>query len=200
MFVECLAHVLSAEPDLDVVAVATDGETALRLAEVHDPRVIVVDYQLADTDGGTVAAALKRQRPERVLVMLTGFADERVALAAIEAGCSGFLTKDRSASEVVETVRVAAAGHALITPKMLARLLPRIAGYTPGSDLTEREMTVLRLLATGSSNQSVAQELSLSVNTIRNYVQSILGKLGAHSRLEAVTTAVREGIIDYPAP
>lgn len=201
MFAESLARLLSAEADIEVLAVATDGATALNLADALDPRVILVDHQMPGQDGVTVAGELKRRNPERMVVMLTGSTDDRLLLAAIEAGCSGFLTKDRAASEVAETVRVAAAGEALITPAMLARLLPRI-GRTErslGSDLTEREVEVLRLLAAGYANRAVAGELYLSVNTVRNYVQSILVKLGAHSKLEAVATAVREGIVAYPS-
>jgi DNA-binding NarL/FixJ family response regulator len=201
MFAESLARLLSTEADIEVLAVATDGATALNLADALDPRVILVDHQMPGQDGVTVAGELKRRKPERMVVMLTGSTDDRLLLAAIEAGCSGFLTKDRAASEVAETVRVAAAGEALITPAMLARLLPRI-GRTErslGSDLTEREVEVLRLLAAGYANRAVAGELYLSVNTVRNYVQSILVKLGAHSKLEAVATAVREGIVDYPS-
>jgi DNA-binding NarL/FixJ family response regulator len=201
MFAESLARLLSTEADIEVLAVATDGATALDLADALDPRVILVDHQMPGQDGVSVAGELKRRNPERMVVMLTGSTDDRLLLAAIEAGCSGFLTKDRAASEVAETVRVAAAGEALITPAMLARLLPRI-GRTErslGSDLTEREVEVLRLLAAGYANRAVAGELYLSVNTVRNYVQSILVKLGAHSKLEAVATAVREGIVDYPS-
>lgn len=201
MFAESLARLLSTEADIEVLAVATDGATALNLADALDPRVILVDHQMPGQDGVTVAGELKRRNPERMVVMLTGSTDDRLLLAAIEAGCSGFLTKDRAASEVAETVRVAAAGEALITPAMLARLLPRI-GRTErslGSDLTEREVEVLRLLAAGYANRAVAGELYLSVNTVRNYVQSILVKLGAHSKLEAVATAVREGIVAYPS-
>lgn len=201
MFAESLARLLSTEADIEVLAIATDGATALNLADALDPRVILVDHQMPGQDGVTVAGELKRRNPERMVVMLTGSTDDRLLLAAIEAGCSGFLTKDRAASEVAETVRVAAAGEALITPAMLARLLPRI-GRTErslGSDLTEREVEVLRLLAAGYANRAVAGELYLSVNTVRNYVQSILVKLGAHSKLEAVATAVREGIVAYPS-
>ena len=122
-------------------------------------------------------------------------------ISAIEAGCCGFLTKDGAADEVAKAVRLAAAGESLISPKQLARLLPKLnRNYqAPGSDLTEREHQVLVLLAEGLANAAIAKQLHLSVNTVRNYVQAILTKLGAHSKLEAVATGVREGIISYPA-
>jgi DNA-binding NarL/FixJ family response regulator len=202
MFSESLARLLADEGDIDVVGVASSGAQAIALADSLNPRVVLVDHQMPDQDGVSVAAELKRRDPDRMVVMLTSSTDDRVLLAAVEAGCSGFLTKDRAASEVAESVRVAAAGEALISPAMLARLLPKLgrAKHAPGADLTERELAVLRLLAKGQPNKAIAAELFLSVNTVRNYVQSILTKLDAHSKLEAVSTAVREGIVDYAAP
>lgn len=156
---------------------------------------------MPDQDGVELARQIKGRFPAIMVVMLTGSADDRVLLAAIEAGCSGFLTKDRAAAEVADAVRAAAQGEALISPAMLARLLPKLSRShrSLGTDLTERERGILTLLALGRTNRVIADELRLSVNTIRNYVQSILAKLGAHSKLEAVSTAVREGIIDYPS-
>jgi len=124
-----------------------------------------------------------------------------VLLGAIDAGCSGFLTKDRAAGEVARAVRAAASGEALISPAQLARLLPRLSSKKTevGTDLTRRELELLTHLARGSSNKAIAADLHLSLNTVRNYVQSVLTKLDAHSKLEAVATAVREGIIDYPS-
>jgi DNA-binding NarL/FixJ family response regulator len=202
MFSESLARLLADEGDINVVGLASSGTQAIALADSLNPRVVLVDHQMPDQDGVSVAAELKRRNPDQMVVMLTSSTDDRVLLAAIEAGCSGFLTKDRAASEVAETVRVAAAGEALISPAMLARLLPKLGAErnTLGSDLTGRELEILSLLAKGQSNKAIAAELFLSVNTVRNYVQSILSKLDAHSKLEAVSTAVREGIVDYAAP
>ena len=109
------------------------------------------------------------------------------------------MTKDRAADEVAEAVRGAAAGEALISPAQLGRLLPKLnrTYRSLGSDITERERTTLQYLARGLPNKQIATEMNLSHNTVRNYVQSLLNKLGAHSKLEAVATAVREGIIDY---
>ena len=97
-------------------------------------------------------------------------------------------------------MRAAAVGEALISPALLARLLPKLnrTRRTLGEDLSDREREILGFLARGMTNKVIAAELFLSVNTIRNHVQSVLAKLGAHSKLEAVSTAVREGIIDYP--
>jgi DNA-binding NarL/FixJ family response regulator len=201
MFGQSLARLLADEPDIEVVGVAQSGTDGLALVDRLHPTVILVDYQMPGQNGIEVAAAIKRRHPSLMVVMLTGAADDRVILAAIEAGCSGFLTKDSAAAQVVEAVRGAAAGEALIAPALLARLLPRLKRTyrSVGDDLTERERDVLQLLAKGWNNKAIAGDLHLSLNTIRNYVQSVLTKLGAHSKLEAVSTAVREGIIDYTA-
>jgi DNA-binding NarL/FixJ family response regulator len=199
-FAESLARLVADEPDITVVGVAKSGAEGLRLVATEQPRVVLVDYGMPDLDGVEIAAKIKASDPEIMVVMLTGNADDSVLLAAIEAGCSGFLTKDRAAAEILDAIRAAASGEALISPAMLARLLPKLSTShrVVGSDLTEREREILRLLADGMSNKAIASELFLSINTIRNYVQSILTKLDAHSKLEAVSTAVREGIIDYP--
>jgi DNA-binding NarL/FixJ family response regulator len=201
MFAESLARLLSDAEGINVLGIASTGSKARALVTTLRPQVVLIDYQMPDEDGVTVTAALKKQDPEVMVVMLTGTADDRVLLAAIDAGCSGFLTKDQAAREVAEAVKAAAAGEALISPALLARLLPKLnrTHRSVGADLTDREREVLGLLARGYANKVIAAELFLSVNTVRNYVQSVLAKLGAHSKLEAVSTAVREGLIDYPS-
>jgi two-component system response regulator DevR len=200
MFSESLARLLSDEGDITVLAVCDDAERALSVVDELHPDVVLVDYQMPGRDGVEITAEIKRRHPQMMVVMVTASVDDRVLLAAIDAGCSGFLTKDKAASQVVSAVRAAAAGEALISPAQLARLLPRLSRThrAVGADLTDRERELLEHLAVGGSNKAIAEELHLSVNTIRNYVQSVLRKLDAHSKLEAVATAVREGIIEYP--
>ena len=200
MFAESLGRLLTEEQDIALLGIATTGAQAMELAASVKPRVVLMDYQLPDGDGVAVAGAIKQRDPEIMVVVLTGMADDAVLLAAIEAGCSGFLTKDRAATDVVDAVRAAAAGEALIAPAMLALLLPKLhRNYRPArSDLTDREVEILGLLAAGRSTRDIAQQLHLSVNTVRNYVQAILTKLDAHSKLEAVATAVRQGIVRFP--
>ncbi len=201
MFAESLARLLSDEEGIEVLGVAGTGADALDLVGGLKPSVVLMDYQLPDQDGVAVTLAIKRDNPTIMVVMLTGSNEDRVMLAAIDAGCSGFLTKDRAAAEVAEAVRAAAIGEALISPALLARLLPKLnrTHRSIGEDLTDREREILTHLARGSTNKVIAAELYLSVNTVRNYVQSVLTKLGSHSKLEAVATAVREGIIGYPS-
>ncbi len=199
MFAESLARLLEDEGDIAVVGICGGAREALELTGRLPADVALVDYYLPGPDGVELVRQLKRLRPAMQVVMLTGSPDDRLLLAAIEAGCSGFLTKERAAAEVADAVRAVADGEALISPQMLARLLPQLGRneQVPGSDLTERERELLPYLARGMTNRAIAAELFLSVNTVRNYVQSILNKLGAHSKLEAVSLAVRAGIVEY---
>lgn len=201
VFAESLARLLSDEEGVTVVGVVSDPCEAIDLAARLRPRVVLMDYRMPERDGIAITAEIKGKNPEIMVVMLTAATEDRVLLGAIDAGCSGFLTKDRAAAEVAEAVRAAAAGEALISPALLARLLPKLnrTQRAIGADLTDRELEILSLLARGWNNKLIAGELYLSVNTVRNYVQSVLTKLGAHSKLEAVSTAVREGIVSFPS-
>ena len=128
--------------------------------------------------------------------MLTASSDDNVLRQAIEAGCSGYLTKDHTIEELILAVRAAYNGEAVISPALLSRLVAREADRArPGSDLTAREAEVLRLLAQGRSNPQIASALDIRLATVRNHVQSVIEKLHAHSKLEAVATATRLGII-----
>jgi DNA-binding NarL/FixJ family response regulator len=201
MFAESLARLLSAEDGIEVVATVTTASDGAAAAARHRPDVVLLDQGLPDGDGTAVASDIRRRDAAVNVVMLTGAPDEGVLAAAIEAGCCGFLTKDRAAVEVVAAVRAAARGDAVISPAALARLLPKLRATdrSGASELTAREQQVVALLAQGLSNKEIATELHLSLNTIRNYVQGTLVKLGAHSKLQAVALAVRTGVIDYPS-
>jgi two-component system response regulator DevR len=195
-----LAMVLAAQPDIDVIGVAGTMAEVVEVSRATRPDVVLMDYALPDGDGVAATAAIKATRPEVRVVMLTSFVDEEVLIAAIEAGCSGYVTKHKGAEDLTAAVRLAAAGEALVSPDMLARLLPRLrrGHHGVGSDLTSREREVLDLLAQGCSKEDIAERLLVSTNTARNHIQNILSKLGCHSRLEAVAVATREGLVHRP--
>jgi DNA-binding NarL/FixJ family response regulator len=200
MFTQSLARLLDDEPGIDVLGIAVDGVKAIDFCQHQQPDVVLADYHLPDLDGVHLASALKAIDPRIKIVILTGLAKDSVLVAAIDVGCSGFLTKDQAASEVASAVRSAAAGEVLMSPMLMTRLLRQLrrASRGVGADLTERERELLVLLAQGKSNTAIAEELHLSIKTIRNYLQHIFTKLDSHSKIEAVTTAVREGIIEFP--
>jgi DNA-binding NarL/FixJ family response regulator len=200
MFAESLGRLLADEVDITVVGVATNSSQVLEMTARLAPDVAIVDYHMPKRDGVLIAADIKLKHPEVSVLMLSGTIDDRLVAAAIGAGCSGFLTKDRTAEEVVRAVRAVAAGEAAVSMEILGRLLPRAGRphQSLGDDLTARELQILSMLADGRTNARIADDLHLSVNTIRNYVQVILTKLNAHSKLEAVATAIRERVITYP--
>ncbi len=194
---EGMAAMLGAEEDIEIAGLAGTVAEVIELADKYSPDVILLDYELPDGDGVAATVALKRAHPEIQVVMLTSFTDEAVLVAALEAGCSGYLTKHAGSQAVVDGVRLAAAGEALISPAMLAQLLSRLTdtGRRVGFGLSARELEVLELFADGASTKAIADRLHLSANTVRNYSQAILTKLDVHSRLEAVAVAVRGGVI-----
>ena len=200
MVAQGLAKVLGEQDDIEVVGTVGRVEDAVASARLHRPDVVMMDYELPDGNGVQATERIRTDRPETRVVMVTSYTDEQVLISAIEAGASGYVTKHKVIEEVVSAVRAAHAGEALISPTMLARLLPKLrpSERTIGSDLTPREIEVLKLLAEGLSNQAISEKLVISLHTVRHHVQNIITKLSAHSKLEAVATAARAGIIKYP--
>lgn len=199
MFSEGMVRMLSDHDEIFVVGVAGTVEEAVASARLHAPDVVLMDYELPDGDGVQATERVKKENPDVKVVMVTSHTDEGVLIRAIEAGASGYVTKSKVIGDVVDAVRAAADGEALISPAMLARLLPKLRPNKRGlgSDLSTRELEVLGLLAEGLANQAIADKLVISVHTVRHHVQNIITKLNAHSKLEAVATAAREGLIKY---
>ena len=196
MFSEALRLTLDETDDIAVTAAVETCAAAREAALEVEPDVVLMDYRLPDGDGVAAAREIKAARPRARIVMLTATNDDEVLHRAIEAGCSGYLTKDHTVDELILAVRAAHNGEALISPEMLNRLIDRLGDRTrAGSDLTRREKEVLRLLGRGRSNQAIAGELGIRIATVRNHVQSVIEKLQAHSKLEAVATATRLGLL-----
>jgi DNA-binding NarL/FixJ family response regulator len=198
MFASSLAQALTAEDELLVVGVATSLEGARSQTSVTAPDVILLDHRLPDGEGVSAISALQALRPSAQVVILTATTSERLLLAALEGGAAGFIAKTQPLDDVINGVRAAAQGESVVSPKLLSRLLPRIRrrrGAT-ATTLTEREREILDLLAQGLPNADIAQQLSLSVHTVRNHVANLSAKLGAHSKLEVLAIAVRNGLVD----
>lgn len=197
MFAASLSKILTDEPDLDVVDEVGTLKAALDVAAVAKPDVILLDQRLPDGDGIDIIGRLLDIEPAPQVVMLTASTADHVLIAAMEAGAAGFIDKTRSLSDVMAAVRSAAAGEALVSPRLLARLLPRLRRHEadPMWSLTEREREVLRCLAEGQSNAEIAKTMTLSVHTVRNHVANLSTKLGAHSKLEVLAIAIREGLV-----
>jgi DNA-binding NarL/FixJ family response regulator len=196
---EALSQSLDIETDIEVVGSARNAERAIQMARDLRPDVVVMDHHLPDRDGIAATRQIHRDRPGVPVVMLTGDTSDDVLLAALNAGMSGFLLKDDPFGDLVASVRRAAAGEMVWPADRLARLLaqgPRGSGGGTSLDLTARERDVLRLMCDGHDNKTIATHLGLSLTTVRGYVQDVLRKLGAHSKLEAVVIATRSGILN----
>ncbi len=196
VFASSLARVLAAEPDIEVVGAVGTAEAAMG-AMHNGVDVVLIDFRLGNTDGIDVTRRLVAEWPDVRVVMLTASHDEAVMASALEAGCSGFITKSESLEVVLIAVRGAAVGESVISPALLGRLLPRLTSRARGRnpDLTQREHEVLSLMALGGSNQDIADELMISRDTVRNHVASILSKMGVNSKLQAVTAGIQRGLI-----
>jgi DNA-binding NarL/FixJ family response regulator len=198
MFATSLALALEQEPGLSVLGTASTLAEARRWVATSPPDVLLIDHRLPDGYGVAALPELKRLAPAMRVVLMSASVDDAALVRAIESGAAGFLSKSASIDELVHAIRSAAAGEVLVSPALLARLLPRLSRdrLGIGTELTPREVEVLEVLAGGLSNSDIAAELGISVNTVRNHVQNILAKLSVHSKLEALAVAVREGIID----
>ena len=198
MFATSLGLALEREPGLVVLGTASTLAEARRWVATTPPDVLLIDHRLPDGLGGQALPELKALAPQMRVVLMSAAVDDTALVQAIENGAAGFLSKSATVEELVQAIRAAAAGEVLVSPALLARLLPRLSRdhVGAGPDLTPREVEVLEVLSGGLSNADIAAELGISVNTVRNHVQNVLAKLGVHSKLEALAVAVREGIID----
>lgn len=190
--------ILDERPDLELVGEAADGERGIELARELDPDVILMDVRMPNLDGVEATRRLVEAGTRARILVLTTFDLDEYVYAAICAGASGFLLKDVEPNELVDAIRVVAAGNSLFGPEATERLLARFAAPPAGrtlEELTDREQEILRLLATGLSNAELAQQLFLSETTVKTHVSSILRKLGVRDRVQAVIAAYDAGLV-----
>ncbi len=199
MFTQAVAAALDEEGDMEVVDTVGSLADARRVLRNTDVDVILLDQRLPDGQGTHAAAELRALRPSARVVLVTAAAEPNVLSEALAAGCVGFVTKGDSLEELAAAVRAAASGATAVSPAMLGRLIGGAPGPLPLESLTPRETSVLLCLADGLSNEEISRRLFISIHTLRNHIQSIIGKLGAHSKLEAVSIAIREGMITAPS-
>ncbi|MDZ4825565.1 MAG: response regulator transcription factor [Actinomycetota bacterium] len=185
------------EAGLTVVGEAADGAEAVRLATELKPDVVVMDVTMPVLDGVEATRRLHAVLPDLPIVVLTMHGEDALRREAIEAGASGFLTKDVSMQEVVKTVLEAAGGDVALSPELASTILDemRTPAEKPASPLTKREEEVLQLIADGCSTTEVAKQLFISGKTVKNHLASIYEKLDARDRTQAVLSAVRIGIV-----
>jgi DNA-binding NarL/FixJ family response regulator len=199
--------ILEAQPDIEVVGEAEDGREGIDLANRLLPDVILMDVRMPNLDGVEATRRLVAQQTSARIIILTTFDLDEYVYAAIRAGASAFLLKDVRPAQLVDAIRVVAAGDALLAPSVTRRLLEQFAESLPGDDapppalesLTDREIEVLKLVATGLANAEIAERLFLGETTVKSHVSSVLRKLGLRDRVQAVVLAYESGLV-RPAP
>jgi DNA-binding NarL/FixJ family response regulator len=196
-----LIAVLSTQPDFAVVGEGATGADVVRLAEALRPDVVLLDLAMPEMDGVEALEQLSLCCANVRAIVLTAFdTDERI-VGAVRAGAKGYLLKGAPREEIFHAIRVVSAGGSLLQPLVASRLLERVTGvFAAETQLTEREREVLQFLAQGKTNKEIAAALVITERTVKFHVSSILGKLGAGNRTEAVTIAAQQGIVNLNRP
>jgi two-component system response regulator DevR len=198
-----LRSLLSHYPKFEVVAEASNAEDAIRLSREHKPDVVVMDIRLPGKSGIEATREITEAQPETKVIVLTTFADDELLFDAISAGASGYVLKQIDSSELINALERIGRGESLLDPALTQKVFKRVRDSVQKSEsqafaaLTEQEMKVLHLLAQGKRNKQIAAEVFLSEKTVRNYVSSILSKLGMETRTEATAYAVKHHIENF---
>ncbi len=192
-------NILNAEPDMQVVGEAADGEEAVSLAETLRPDVAILDIEMPKMDGIEAARRIRTGSPNTAVLALTAYDDDAYIVGVLDAGAAGYVLKNAPSPVLLEAVRAAAAGESVLSPAIQRRvvgILARRRGReAPQLQLSERELEVLRLAAQGLANKEIATSLGLSPRTVQSHLRHILNKLSVASRVEAVVLAIRSGWI-----
>ncbi|HJZ63773.1 MAG TPA: response regulator transcription factor [Candidatus Acidoferrum sp.] len=189
---EGIAAVLAAENDLELVAEANNGREAVEKFRALHPDVTLMDLQMPVMNGTDAITAIRQEFPNARIIVLTTYSGDAQAVRAFKAGASGYLLKNTLRKELADTIRCVHAGKKKIPPEIAVEM----AEHHTDDALSEREIEVLRQVAGGNANKIVADHLSISEETVKAHMRSILSKLGANDRTHAVTIAVKRGIIE----
>jgi DNA-binding NarL/FixJ family response regulator len=187
-----LAVIIGAEPDMELVASAESGAQAIALFEQHRPDVTLMDLRLADMNGIDAIKAIRANHPDARIIVLTTYLGDVQALRALKAGAMSYLMKATLRRDLLDTIRAVHGGQR----RLPAEVASELAHHALDDALTEREVEVLKEIAAGCSNKTVADRLKISEETVKGHVRNILAKLGANDRTHAVTIALARGIIE----
>lgn len=198
---DAMRGVLATHPEISVIG-ALSGIEELTTFDGGAPDVILMDYMLQDGTGAQATRLAKARWPRARVVMVTSMSADETILETVQAGADGYLTKDRAMADVIAAVHAAHAGEMLLPPEVLGGMVRRLAESDRdpplATALTPRELELLRHLARGTSTRGIAEQMSVSPDTVRTHVQAVRRKLGAHSKLEAVAVGLRRGLIEAP--
>lgn len=203
LFREGLRMVLAAQPDFAVVGEAANGEEALQLAANLHPDIVLMDMRMPILGGVEATRRLRERQPACRVIALTTFDDDELVFEGLRAGAVGYLLKAVSAARLLEAIRTVARGDSILEPSITAKVISeftRLANQSPhpqplAEPLSEREISVLRLVATGATNREIAAALYLAEGTVRNHLTNVLGKLGVSDRTQAALKAKELGLV-----
>jgi DNA-binding NarL/FixJ family response regulator len=198
--------ILDAEPDMEVVGEAGDGDAGVRMVAALEPDVVLMDVRMPGMDGIQATGAIVSARAASKVLILTTFDLDQYVFAGLQAGASGFLLKDAPPTELLAAIRTVASGEAVLAPTATRRLIDQFVPLMPDpnqqshrdavlNELTDRERSVFALLAAGRSNREIAAELHVSEGTVKIHVGRILAKLDLRDRVQAVVLAYESGLI-----
>ncbi|MEX0873409.1 MAG: response regulator transcription factor [Actinomycetota bacterium] len=182
---------------IEVVAEASDGVEAIALVAEHSPDIVLMDLAMPNVDGIEATRRIVESTPSTKVIALTSFATDDKVFPAIRAGAAGYLLKETEPAELAEAIKKVHRGESILHPNVAARLMQDVAAATPRAhrtDLTRRELEVLRLIARGMSNREIASELSVAEKTVKTHVSNVLAKLGVSDRTQAALYAVQHGL------
>jgi two-component system, NarL family, response regulator LiaR len=191
---------LASQPDFEVVGEAKSGTEAVNLAIKHVPDVVLMDLVMAKMDGVEATRQVKAVSPRTKIVVLTSYHQDEYIFPALQAGAISYILKDVKMDELADALRRASQGEATLHPRVASRVIQELHGanhqeLNPYTELTEREMEVLKLIAKGQSNSEIAESLVISVNTVKGHVSNILSKLHLADRTQAAVYAWQQGIV-----
>jgi DNA-binding NarL/FixJ family response regulator len=193
LFREGIAAILEGQPDMSLVAEASDGREAIQQFRAHRPDVILMDLQMPEINGLDATIAIRGEHPAARIIVLTTYMGDVQVMRALRAGARAYLLKNLLHKELLDTIRAVHAGKKTISPEISYEL----ANHATDEALTPAEIEVLRLIAAGNANKEIAAKLSLTEETVKGRVRSILSKLGANDRTHAAMIGVKRGIIDF---
>ncbi|MEM7735447.1 MAG: response regulator transcription factor [Deinococcota bacterium] len=200
---EGIRSFLDSQTDIDVLAEASNGRDAIRLAAEHVPDVVLMDLMMPQMGGVEATRQLKQVSPTSQVVILTSYHDDEHIFPALRAGARSYVLKTLRPAELADAVRRAARGEAVLHPQVAARVIRDMQDpntrdqLDPLTELTERELQVLKLIAEGQNNQSIADDLGISERTVKGHVSNILAKLHLNDRTQAAVLAWREGVMKH---
>ena len=191
---------LEAHPEFDVVGEANNGTEAVTMVEDFVPDVVLMDLIMPGMDGVEATRLIKTVSPRTQIVVLTSYHEDEHIFPALKAGAISYLLKDVKMDELVEAIKKAALGNAVLHPHVAARVIDEIQGkkedeFKPHSDLTNREMEILKLIAEGASNSEISDQLVISMHTVKGHVSNILSKLHLADRTQAAVYAWQKGVV-----